>query len=227
MKSQNEGASPKAGQADKKNPGVAVSKDAQTPDRVNPLNQEGRFYRVDRDNFLPIKPEATWDDEQDLREYEARFGESEDPLQDTRSLLAWKWDELHDLLASGIHYFLRKQGARRLAPVAELSLRGKVELFTDLLPDSLNTNYVLRFTTNLARILWLESEQARILAQRDNRRWLYPLYELADCVAATQFELMEALRCEHDDFDEGCVSDGEADDDVPQPRHGARVANSD
>jgi hypothetical protein len=169
-------------------------------------------YKLERSTFLPLKSPVGWDDEQDMRDYEARFDESANPLRESRRRLDQNFTELHRVLASGINYFLKKGGAVRLAPVSPLSLREKIELFSDLLPNSANTDYVLRFTTTLARILWLESERSRILAQRDGQPWLYPLYHLCDCVATTGLDLKDALSREHDDFDQLCARQVEDDE---------------
>jgi hypothetical protein len=183
---------------------------------TTPTPSEDWGYKVDRFAFFPIRPPVDWDDDQDLQEYEDRFGKTENLLLDSRSQLEHSWQKVDEAFVSGICYFLQKRGTRHLAPVSDLTLRGKIELFTELLPVSSHMPYMLRFTTTLARILWLELEQDRILAQRDGKSWVFPLYELADCVTTVAFELKEALRCEHDDFDEACVAQFEAHN-VPQP----------
>ena len=188
---------------------------ATTPVEPNRPNDKAPwYYKVERSAFLPIKSPAGWDNERDLREYVDRFGESANPLRDSQMRLDENFTEVHRVLASGINYFLKKGGAVRLAPLFALGLREKVELFSDLLPNSDNMDYVLRFTTSLARILWLESERSRILAQRDGQRWLYPLYELCDCVAGAAMELRESLWCEHGDFRQLCAREVEDDEDV-------------
>ena len=138
--------------------------------------------------------------ERDIQEFEARFGESENPHRDTRTGLERNLADLDSVLTSGIDYFLQKRGTHHPAQGFPMGLREKVELFTELLPDNADTHYILRFTRTLAQILWLESERARILAHGGSEQWLYPLYELADCFFSAAFDLKEALACEHDDF---------------------------
>ena len=36
----------------------------------------------------------------------------------------------------------------------------------------------------------------------EERSWLYPLCELADCLGCTAMELEEAMKCEHEDYDD-------------------------
>jgi hypothetical protein len=67
------------------------------------------YYKVDRFTFLPIKQKADWTNEQDVREYEDRFGKSDDRLGDTRIRLNQNVAKLHRVLASGINYFLQKR----------------------------------------------------------------------------------------------------------------------
>lgn len=165
---------------------------------------------------MPVKADPAWSHEQDIREYEARFGKSDHPLRDTRMRLERNLADLHCVLTLGINYFLKKGSVCRLAPVSGLRLPEKVELLSELLPNSSDTDYVLRFTTTLAAILWLESERCRILAQRDRQPWLYPLYHLADCIATATSELEEALSCEHDDFDKDRLQDEEDEDGIPE-----------
>ena len=167
------------------------------------------YYEVTRSDFLPIRPPERWDHARDIQEYEDRFGKSDNHLHDIRLQIDQNIAEVHATLASGINYFLRKRGFRHFASVSGLSLREKVGLFADLLPPSDDSDYVLRFTTNLARILWLDCEHGRILKQRHDQQWLYPFYHLADCFGSTAFELNESLRCEHDDFDRSQFCDDE------------------
>lgn len=151
---------------------------------------------------MPIKAEPGWTSQKDIHEFEARFGKSENPRRDTRRRLERNLADLDSVLASGIDYFQKKRGTHHPAQGSPSGLRAKIELFTDLLPDSADTDYLLRFTTTLAQILWLESERARILAHGEREQWLYPSYHLADCFASAAFDLEEALACEHDDFGE-------------------------
>jgi hypothetical protein len=174
------------------------------------------YYEVDRYAFLPIKPKADWNHEQDIRDYEDRFGESDDHLRDTRLRIAENFAQLNRVLTAGIDYFMQKRQLLSFTAPSSLSLRQKVELFTDLLPNSEDTDYMLRFTTALARVLWLESEHSRILAQRDQHPWLYPLYHLADCIASTAFILQESLGCEHDDFRDLSAGEIEEDDGIAE-----------
>ena len=152
----------------------------------------------------------------DSERYEDRFGKSDDRLGDTRIRLNQNVAKLHRVLASGINYFLQKRGVLSYTAPCSLSLRQKVELFTDLLSNSDDSDYVLRFTTTLARVLWLESEQSRILAQRENQHWLYPMYHLTDCIASTAFELEESLCCEHHDFRDSTAREVGGDDGIAE-----------
>ena len=72
-----------------------------------------------------------------------------------------------------------------------------------MLPPSAKRDYLLRFNTKLARILWLDSERERIQKldqQSENPVWLYPFYELGDAFLDAASELEETMECEHDDF---------------------------
>jgi hypothetical protein len=164
--------------------------------------QQPWCYKVDRWLFLPARVQTPWSSEQDLQEFEIRFGKSDCPLDDCRTLMQDGLANLHRVLASGIDYFLKKRGGYRLASTSALSLREKVELFSELLPNPSNQDYLLRFTTTLALILWLESEHSRLLTQRESQQWLYPLYHLADLIGGAAYQLKESLICEHKDFRE-------------------------
>jgi hypothetical protein len=202
---------PKASGAD-----GAMSMGANGSQPATESNRSTWYYKVDRFTFLPIKQKADWTNEQDVREYEARFGKSDDRLRDTRIRLNQNVAELHRVLASGINYFLQKRGVLSLRAPRSLDLRQKVELFTDLLSNFDDSDYVLRFTTTLARVLWLESEQSRILAQRGNQPWLYPMYHLTDCIATTTIDLEESLCCEHNDFRDSMAHEAGEDDGIAE-----------
>ena len=159
-----------------------------------------KTFAIYTETFLPIRAPMDWNAERDIEEFEDRFGQSDHVCTDLQEILERNLGNLHGVLESGIHYFLRKRGDQRPRSVAGLSLEEKVTLFTKLLLPSGDDGYLLRFTARLAQVLWLQSERARILAEPDDRQWLYPLCILADAYSSAAFDLHEALACEHSDF---------------------------
>ena len=168
------------------------------------------YYEHERSVFLPIKPPPDWNEAKDKQEYIDNWGASDDYWRDTAAFMKEDLAEVHAVLDSGINYFASKRGAPLLVSLSKLNLLQKVALFTELLPASANRDYTLRFSINLARILWLESERERITQCQDISRWLFPFYHVADSLFDAACELKESLRCEHDDYHDPGI-DEEAD----------------
>ena len=179
---------------------------AAPPEAIGPQRQELTveglrwYYENERSGFLPIKPPPDWNEAEDKKAYIDIWGESTDYWRDTAALMKEDLAEVHTALDSGINYFASKHEVPPLVSLSKLGLREKVALFTELLPASANRNYRLRFSINLARILWLESERERITQRQDIHRWLFPFYRVADSLCDAACELKESLCCEHDDF---------------------------
>jgi hypothetical protein len=169
------------------------------------------YYEQERSQFLPIKPPAGWNEKDDIQGFNEAWGESDDHRREIEVRFQESIAKVHTVLKAGINYFCKDREARPVMPPSVLTLREKVELFTEVLPRSPDDSYTLRFTMTLAWLLWLESERVRLMEHPVNHQWLFPFYRLADSLMAAALELEESLRCEHDDFDESGVL--EEDDD--------------
>jgi hypothetical protein len=158
---------------------------------------------MERFRFMPIKPGPDWNDEKDRARFIEIWGESDDYRRDTTALLEEDIAKVHTVLEAGINYFARKRQAPLVMPPSVLPIAEKVALFAELMPVSAEDCYTVRFSMNLARILWLDLERWRIAHSPEDSRWLYPVYQVADDLADAACELEESLRCEHKDFDPG------------------------
>jgi hypothetical protein len=162
------------------------------------------FYLLGRWEFMPVRAPAGWTAEQDLQDFEDRFGDVPNLWRDIEERFERNLQDLGQIMDSGIVYFAGKQGvSSSLPPLESLVLEDKIRLFTDLLPTSDNKDYIQRFTVCLGQVLWYRSEHTRVRRQHSERQWLYLLHDLADRFASLAFELDEALCCEHDDYPPG------------------------
>jgi hypothetical protein len=152
---------------------------------------------------MPIKAGPDWNEEKDRQGYIATWGKSHDYRRDTAALLQQAITKVHTVLEAGINHLAKKRQAPLVMPAAVLTIAEKVALFAEMLPVSAEDRYTVRFSMNLARILWLDSERQRIAHYPENSRWLYPSYQVADDLKDAACELEESLRCEHKDFDPG------------------------
>jgi hypothetical protein len=154
--------------------------------------------------FMPVTVPAGWTEQQDIEGYVDKWGESDDYLRDTRVRFEKNLSYLDQVMDAAMDYCLEKRESHRAIPLSASTLREKVQSRTDLLPVTANRDYTLRFTVNLARILWLDSERERIRKldqQSENPVWLFPFYELGDAILDAASELEETMECEHDDFE--------------------------
>ena len=166
-------------------------------------NEDSLYRKIEWYAFMPIKTPAGWNEQQDIDAYLDKWEESDDYLRDTRDRFDENVSHLHTVMDATIEYFDKKCESQHVVPLSTVTLREKVQLITALLPATAERDYVLRFTVNLARILWLDCERERILKldrQSNKPVWLYPFYELSDAFLDAAAELEETMMCEHDDF---------------------------
>jgi hypothetical protein len=102
---------------------------------------------------MPVKTPAGWNEQQDLDPYIDKWDESDDYLRDTRDRFDNNLSYLHTVMDAAIEYFADKWESQHVIPLSTATLRDKVRMLTDLLPPAAGRDYLLRFTTNLARIL--------------------------------------------------------------------------
>lgn len=157
------------------------------------------YYEIERRKFYSIKTPEGWTEKDDFEYYNGIWGDRKKYGQDFLEILQEDLEEIHGVLDSAICYFARKRGLFDPVQRLAITLDEKVSLVSELLPDSKDRDYTLRFTIDLARITWLESERKRI--QRHEQRWFFPHYHVADCFLDAAAELEESLQCEHNDFD--------------------------
>jgi hypothetical protein len=155
--------------------------------------------------LTPIIVPADWTPEKDFAFYEDRFDEpAGDYFSAALDRVAECYEELNEAADSALRYF--EQHDHRLVRVHP----GTLPLCEKLTRLSIITNtrkasyrYKSRFAEHLHNAQWADQERRRIMESYyigEERTWLYPLCELADCLACASIQLHEARRCEHVDY---------------------------
>ena len=158
-------------------------------------------------DLSPILLPTGWTAEKDFEAYEYRWGEPEgDYFGAVLGRVAENYRELVKVVDAALAYF--QSTDHRLVPVHPETL----PLCEKLTRLSAITNmrkatyrYKSRFAEHLHNATWVDNERRRVLENYylgEERSWLYPLCELADYLACAEFELDEAMMCEHDDYDD-------------------------
>ena len=154
----------------------------------------------------PILLPADWTPEKDFQFYEERWGEPEGDY--FRAALGRVAENYHDLIAvvdSALAYFQRKD--HRLVSVhpETLPLTEKLARLSAITNTRNATyEYKSRFADHLHDAIWVDNERRRVLESHsigEERTWLYPLCQLADCLGCAAMQLEEAMIWEHQDYD--------------------------
>lgn len=153
--------------------------------------------------FFPSHVPPDWSVEKDIESYLDRWEPAKDYAAATVERVEEAYATMNAVLEAAIQYFIKQEQPGKSLPVAALSLREKVTLLTDHLPASTDNDHLNQLGLDLAHILWVDSERSRLLvadARQKERRWLLPLYQLADSMNDAAFGLEETMGSANSDF---------------------------
>jgi hypothetical protein len=152
----------------------------------------------------PIVTPADWTPERDFAYYDERWDEPDDYFSAALDRVAECYEELIETVDAALQYF--EQHDHRLVTVhpATLTLSEKLARLASITNGRHATyQYKTRFSEHLHNAQWADHERRRIMELYyigDERTWLYPLCELADCLACAAIQLNEVMQGEHSDY---------------------------
>jgi len=152
----------------------------------------------------PIITPPDWTAENDLEDYVAKFGESQNYYHDVLQGIAENYAWLTDTVDSALAYLERKNP--RLTPVLPetLTLAEKLDRLSCITNTRNNDySYKARFGEQINDCRWVDRERSRILMNYyvgDERQWLKPLSDLSDAISCATTELEDAMKGYHGDY---------------------------
>lgn len=146
-----------------------------------------------------------WDGEQDLADFEGRFGGEYENLHEFALFQVEEaCADLKRVLAHALSYFLDRSTNPLRVPVSALTVTETCHFLLELIAQSgREPEYIKRFEEHLAAVLHYEGQRALILKRlwtNPDHVWLIELAGLADTTVTAYWELDEAMFCEHDDY---------------------------
>lgn len=156
-------------------------------------------------DIIEISVPEDWDAEQDLEEFEDRFGD------DYKNLQKFALDQVDDacaqrkhVLAQAIRYFLQRTTTPLRVPVSALTVPELCHFLLEIIAQSGRKRaYIERFEEHLAAVLHYEEQRALVLERHwtnPDHVWLIELADLADTIVTASMEFDEGMECEHDNY---------------------------
>ena len=146
-----------------------------------------------------------WDAEQDIKEFESRFGDDykniqEFTLANVEDVCACRMN----VLAQALRYFLDQNKTPLRVPVNSLTVPELCHFLLGLIEHSKREpGYTERFRGHLAVVLYYEKQRALVLERHwtnPDHVWFVELADVADAIMAASWDFDEGMVCEHDNY---------------------------